>query len=66
MVTYTKILPFSVPICRPTSEPTYCPAVGAVLDRYFTNLWICSLYGLIANDTAEGQGNHHRMFRPYQ
>ena len=28
MVTYTKILPFDVPTCRPTSEPTYCPAVG--------------------------------------
>ena len=28
LVTCTKILPFNVPTCRPTSEPTYCPAVG--------------------------------------
>ena len=23
-----KILPFNVPTCGPTFEPTYCPAVG--------------------------------------
>ena len=28
LVTYTKILPIVLPTCRPTSEPTYCPAVG--------------------------------------